>query len=166
MQNSFVEYAPTGETPQRVQYIYPNVLPRTEPHQKLLAGGSKSLTAPDISDLIEGNISPSKSIVYTDAQDDDVALVRPSSMDGGLREINVNVSTAVSRKSEQLMNGQQEIEFPNLSSSLMGPPPLKRHATMESKLPHKLGKGAVVRPEGRENVLLGTGRRLRSSPQG
>lgn len=74
----------------------------------------------------------------------------------------------------------------------MGPPPLKRHATAESKLPQKLGGAAlgnkylpggggggggggvgggggggngsaVLRPEGRENQVPASGRRLRSS---
>lgn len=57
----------------------------------------------------------------------------------------------------------------------MGPPPLKRQATMESKLPQKLGastKAAMVKLEGRENAVPGpgtgtaSGRRLRSSPLG
>lgn len=54
----------------------------------------------------------------------------------------------------------------------MGPPPLKRHATMESKLPQKLAgsKDGVVKLDGRENMVPGsgpgTGRRLRSSPIG
>lgn len=67
----------------------------------------------------------------------------------------------------------------------MGPPPLKRQATMESKLPQKLGAStkankatktaaAVVKLEGRENAVpgpgtgsgSGSGRRLRSSPLG
>ena len=69
-----------------------------------------------------------------------------------------------------------EISF---SSSLIGkgPPPLKRHATMESKLPGKgfgdsVGGrskrvGSRAAAEGRENLrILGEGRRLRSSHSG
>ena len=60
------------------------------------------------------------------------------------------------------------------SSSLvgMGPPPLKRHATMDTKLPGKgfagsIGKRGGARAEGRENLkVLGEGRRLRSSHSG
>ncbi|KAM7222201.1 putative kinesin-like protein bimC [Rhypophila decipiens] len=32
------EYQPTGETPARVQYLYPTDLPRTQPHDVLIAG--------------------------------------------------------------------------------------------------------------------------------
>ena len=166
--SALIEYIPTGETPQKVQYQYSTSLPRTEPHEKLLTTIMSSSIARDSSDIHDVPISPSKSVVYTDSPNDDVALVRPLSMDGGLREINVNINTALlSRNADQLSSGKPELELLHLSSSLMGPPPLKRHATMDSKLPQKFGtgKGAVVRLEGRENVPMGGGRRLRSSPK-
>ena len=159
------EYTPTGETPQKIQYQYPKALPRTQPHEKLLASSSDCPMDTILSDLPEGAFSPSKSIVYTDAPDEDVALIRPASMDGGLREIHVNVNAGVSRSAELQASVKPELESINLSSSLMGPPPLKKHATMESKLPRG-GKAGVIRLEGRENVPLGGGRRLRSSPTG
>ncbi|MCJ1471923.1 kinesin motor protein cin8 [Lambiella insularis] len=158
------EYEASGETPQRTQYQYPTSLPRTDAHQKLLRSHTQ-LSAEDIEGL-DIPTSPSKSVVYTDAPNEDVALVRPTSSDGGLREININVNAAMPRNVESSTCTKTEMEILNLSSSLMGPPPLKRHATMDSKLPQKFvgGKAGVVRPEGRENVPVAAGRRLRSSP--
>ncbi|MCJ1391011.1 kinesin motor protein cin8 [Xylographa bjoerkii] len=164
--SALIEYTPTGETPQKVQYQYPTSLPRTEPHEKLLMNTTCSSIPKDFSDILDVPISPSKSVVYTDSPSEDVALVRPVSMDGGLREVHVNINASLSRNAEQSSGGKPELELLHLSSSLMGPPPLKRHATVDSKLPQKFGTGkaAVVRLEGRENVPVGTGRRLRSSP--
>lgn len=160
------EYAPTGETPQKIQYFYPNTLPRTEPHDVLLA---RAHSRPDLPDLPEAPPSPSKSLVFADAPED-VVLIRPSSMDGGLREVHININAAIPRHSEPgAVFAKTEVENVSLSSSLMGPPPLKRQATMDSKLPlTRAGKGGV-RIEGRENVapsVGGGGRRLRSSPTG
>ena len=164
--SALIEYTSTGETPQKVQYQYPTSLPRTEPHEKLLSNTVKSYITKDLSDILDVAVSPSKSVVYTDIPSEDVALVRPASMDGGLREVHVNINSSLSRSAEHSSGSKPELELLHLSSSLMGPPPLKRHATMDSKLPQKFGNGkaAVVRLEGRENVLLGGGRRLRSSP--
>jgi len=164
--SALTEYTPTGETPQKVQYQYPTSLPRTEPHDKLLKNTLNLSTTKESADILDIPISPSKSVVYTDSPSEDVALVRPASMDGGLREVHVNINASLSRHAEQSSGGKPELELLHLSSSMMGPPPLKRHATMDSKLPQKFGTGkaAIVRLEGRENVLVGGGRRLRSSP--
>ncbi|MCJ1285955.1 kinesin motor protein cin8 [Xylographa opegraphella] len=164
--SALMEYSPTGETPQKVQYQYPTSLPRTEPHDKLLSNTVNSSIGKDLSDILDVPISPSKSVVYTDYPTEDVALVRPSSMDGGLREVHVNINASLSRSAEKSSGSKPGLELLHLSSSLMGPPPLKRHATMDSKLPQKSGRGkaAVIRLEGRENAFVGGGRRLRSSP--
>ena len=161
------EYTPTGETPQKSHYQYPTTLPRTAAHSKILADSAHADPQTEKSVLTSNPPSPTKSIVYTDAPDDDVALIRPASSDGtSLREIPVNMHASLTRHSEPLASTKTEME--NLSSSLMGPPPLKRHATMESKLPTKYSgaKAGVLRAEGRENAVpLGAvaGRRLRSS---
>ncbi|MCJ1379869.1 kinesin motor protein cin8 [Xylographa soralifera] len=164
--SALIEYTPTGETPQKIQYQYPSSLPRTGPHEKLLMNTMNASITKDLSDIVDVPTSPSKSIVYTDSPSEDIALVRPTSMDGGLREVHVNINASLSRSAEQSSGSKPELELLHLSSSLMGPPPLKRHATMDSKLPQKFGAGkaAVIRLEGRENVPVGGGRRLRSSP--
>ncbi|KAH9892101.1 kinesin-domain-containing protein [Xylariomycetidae sp. FL2044] len=48
------EYSPTGDTPQKVSYEYPSELPRTQPHEKLIA-------------KLNGAGSPSKRGVFSDA---------------------------------------------------------------------------------------------------
>ena len=158
------EYNPSGDTPQKTQYSYPTHLPRTESHDTLLSRPrTRSTHTDDLPDVIP---SPSKANVYADAKDDGVPA-RPATSDGGgLREITVNLNaTTQPRASEPLMVTEKTGGENGFSSSLMGPPPFKRHAT-ESKLPRG-GKG-VVKLEGRENEKLfsssvGSGRRLRSS---
>lgn len=171
------EYAPTGETPRKAQYQYPTTLPRTESLNRLLANPNYSYAGTLLSELPDGPPSPSKSLIYNDAPDKEVALVRPVSADGalrpphrGLQEVSMNIHTAFLRNSEPLsLSTSIKPEAENFSSSLMGPPPLKRHATMDSRLPTGLkgGKGGAVRAEGRENLIPMTGgRRLRSSQAG
>jgi kinesin family protein 11 len=163
LQQPLTEYISTGETPQKTQYTYPTSLPQTASHEQLLAdrmSSSRSTTSAGGSEIL---ISPSKSIVYADAPDDDLATTRPSTVEGGLREIHVNVNAGMPRGLGDSTNVKPELETISLSSSLMGPPPLKRHATMDSKLPRG-GRAGVVRSEGRENVPPSGGRRLRSSP--
>jgi kinesin family protein 11 len=86
------EYQPTGETPQKIQYQYPTELPRTEAHETLLA----ALRRPTSS-------SPSKQttiipVVFNDGPGDEVPFNPPASLlarpTGGLREIDVNISSA------------------------------------------------------------------------
>ncbi|KAL8846020.1 MAG: hypothetical protein Q9221_008851 [Calogaya cf. arnoldii] len=169
--NPLKEYAPTGETPQKTQYRFPTTLPRTEPHDKLLTkifptsqnSSATSLNPPP---------SPSKSIVYTDPEITSTDPLATSSTPskktttGGLREIDTNITNNSNRNSDPVLaNNTKSTDAPFNTS--MGPPPLKRQATMEgnSKLPTKFGQAkGVVRVEGREN--LGAGRRLRSSPTG
>ena len=156
------EYAPTGETPSKVVYTYPTTLPRTEAHEKLLAkltNGSHPISSSP-ADLSPTPPSPSKSIVYTDvAPVDEIVLVQPNDSESkpanisagsntGLREVHVNINAALSalRTSD-----------PVVAQETMMPPPLKRHATMESKLPQKLGGKGMVRAEGRENTLPSLG---------
>ena len=168
MDASLTEYVSTGETPQKTLYQYPTSLPRTEPYERLLASAIHSPHCVKSSELPDTAASPSKSIIYTDAQTEDIAITRPASMDGGLREVSLNINAGIPRSAELSTNMKPELEKQSLSSSLMGLPPLKRHATMDSKLPQKFGggKGSVVKLEGRENVPPSGGRRLRSSPTG
>ena len=163
------EYTPTGETPRKTQYQYPTTLPRTESHDRLL--GRKPSAPPP-----SPRRSPSKSVVYTDTPATDGDL-HPTSTSpskeanpGGLREVSLNVNASLVRNHSDssaptlLTTGKADPE--NVG---MAPPPLKRQATMESKLPTKFGGGrmpGVVKLEGRENLgaSFGSGRRLRSSP--
>ena len=162
------EYSPTGQTPRKRQYQYPTLLPRTEPHEKLLG---KKTTAPPASP----RRSPSKSVVYTDIPATGGEL-SPSSISpskeinpNSLREVSLNVNAS-------LVRNYSDSSAPTLLTASksdpdnvgMAPPPLKRQAT-ESKLPTKFSgpkMPGVIRLEGRENLgaSFGSGRRLRSSP--
>ncbi|KAL8719974.1 MAG: hypothetical protein Q9225_003090 [Loekoesia sp. 1 TL-2023] len=164
------EYVPTGETPQKTQYNFPTTLPRTEPHDKLLSKLFHSNPTPSSTSIPP---SPSKSIVYTDAPtiEDLPSATNQSTSTSGLREIDLNISSNVPNRHSDpsSITTKPAVEPIKGNDTSMGPPPLKRQATMECKLPQKMqGKGGVgqgvLRLEGREN--LGAGRRLRSSPTG
>lgn len=155
------EYTPTGETPRKTQYQYPNTLPRTQPHSTLL--GKQSLTSP--------SRSPSKAMVYTDApppsdepQPPSTSPSKETNLGASLREVSLNVNATLMRCNSDITNTTTTVKA-DPETVGMGPPPLKRQAT-DSKLPQKFGSGKAgfVRLEGRENV--GAGRRLRSSPTG
>ncbi|KAI4176041.1 MAG: hypothetical protein LQ343_001323 [Gyalolechia ehrenbergii] len=175
------EYVPTGETPQRTQYYFPTTLPRTETHDKLLNKLFHASSA-----VPNPPPSPSKSIIYTDTPNTENPHSgapppppsssedppKPTSSSLGLREIDLNISSNVpNRHSDPSpIATKPAVDSIKANDTSMGPPPLKRQATMDCKLPQKMqGKGGsggqgVVRLEGREN--LGAGRRLRSSPTG
>lgn len=168
------EYNPTGETPQKTQYRFATTLPRTESHDKVLAKFNRqphSSTSPQASP----GKSPMKSIVYTDTPSpvENVPVVnrtedqRPAAAPT-LREIHMNVSRNSEPVVTSLLSLTKLDPRINVEDVSMGPPPMKRQATSETKLPKSLGGKAgqvgVLRLEGREN--LGAGRRLRSSPSG
>ena len=188
------EYRPTGETPQKTTYAYPRTLPRTAPHPHLLSRTPHSHTATLTSSLTDlpsppsgthptpAPLSPSKAAVYTDSppitQQGTVAAPnsapssRPTTSDGGLREVPVNVNAGASAKGEKAGDEREKLSVSVGPGAGMGPPPLKRVAT-ESRLPRGAGgKGGAARAEGRENVPVGVadggGRRrvLRSSVHG
>lgn len=167
------EYSPTGETPQKTQYVFPTTLPRTEPHDRILAKLSRPSSSSSPSHI---PASPNKPVIYNDIppvtlpQPSSARLVEDEVKPIGLREIDLNI-TANARHSDPTPSFSSPIaKLLSADSISMGPPPLKRQATMESKLPQKLGSStkaaAVLKLEGRENAPPGTGRRLRSSPLG
>lgn len=174
------EYTATGETPQKMQYEYPSSLPRTEPHETLIAKLKQSHESSAASMPQSMAVSPSKSKIYNDAQDEVSShhhqtstessgeVLKPTQQTSGLREIDINVVAKPLSANDSINPTSSSV------SSEMLPPPLKRHPTAgESKLPQKLGgKGLGMRAEGRENnpsfsASMGAGgRRLRSSPIG
>ena len=166
------EYVPTGQTPRRVQYIYPTTLPHTEPHHKLL---NHSAPPP----LVE-NKSPSKTLIYTDVPSSDSPTDNPPSTSPSknndnnttsLREISHNVVGLNRNHSDSAAlptlkdSGEKNGFEGGVSVSSM--PPLKRQATMgDSMLPMKWrGVGGVVREKENLGASFGRaegGRRLRS----
>jgi kinesin family protein 11 len=84
------EYVPTGETPQKVQYMYPTELPRTEAHEKLLASIRPSSSSSAGSTKV--------SVVFNDPEEELVLPVEER-IPVGLKEIDVNVVDEPLRKS-------------------------------------------------------------------
>lgn len=151
-------YVPTGETPQRVLYQYPSALPRTAPHEQLLASRLARVSA----EPLAGSSSPSKSLVFADQEDEILPMedLRMAGGSGGLREVSANMAAHWTEAT-----GAAAAALPRAVSSpaRMLPPPLKRRDTREGhRLPGAGGKGGSGRGEGENGV--GKRRRLRSSP--
>lgn len=160
-----MEYIATGETPAKMQYTYPTVLPRTQNHESLLdrmRGGTgqqqdrpkspnkRSSPIKSRSSPVKAPSSPLKTVVYTDrAHTISLPLQAPASApvtrpqtaassQPSLRELDVNVAVA---GTGTLAIGSQGAEAG--SESKVPVPPLKRHHTNplsvsqgpESKLP-------------------------------
>lgn len=97
------EYEPTGETPKRVQYQYPTELPRTAPHDILIAGipDAPSQT-PSRPTATPSKATPAHSIFNDlDTSEGAKSPSRPASSDSAtnplsqsLREVNANLTTS------------------------------------------------------------------------
>ncbi|CAI6335930.1 unnamed protein product [Periconia digitata] len=175
-----MEYNPTGETPQRVNYTIPEKLPRTEAHETLL---SRLRDRPVTADALLR--SPIKSRVYNDAtqalssSDDPFNnniskpnLPRSMSVSNALAplgELDVNIIAQE--------NHTQPLPIVSHSDSMvMAAPPPKKQRGEDSKLPMKKMGRKTVGGEGkgdRENLTITSfassigpgltgGRRLRS----
>jgi kinesin family protein 11 len=162
------EYTITGETPQKTNYTFPNTLPKTQSHDKLLSRLKRSYDTANADDPSiratsaspSKSRSPSKALVYHDSDDaplpSSTSPQRSSSTTSdpphpatalGLREVDANVLAASTDAT--------------VSSNGMAPPPLKRHATtiavdnslgsMLPKLGASLGAGNARPVLGREN---------------
>lgn len=177
---NLIEYNPTGETPQRVNYNIPTSLPRTEAHETLLS----RLRDRPISD---SSASPSKGLIFSDvaAPTDDLfsSIDKPTfarsvstnmtssiPLGASLRELDVNV---VAQESHT-----QPLPIVSHSDTMVmaAPPPKKQRAEDAGKKPMKKMMRKTVGGEGkgdRENLTitsfsssigpgLAGGRRLRS----
>lgn len=190
--NPLIDYVATGETPMKKDWKYPTNLPRTESHDSLLAqirgltdaqpsvarSGRKIASPRKLASPRKGFSSPSKlpSPTKTKIFHDDSAAgtvqVAPQAWKANepaeeikrrLKEVDMNVLAQAS--SAEDLHGHPSTSFTKSlnNAQQQQQPPLKRHATAESRLPRK----------GRENSVLsqsigpgtGVGRRLRSSPQ-
>lgn len=187
------EYTSTGTTPQKTQYQHTSTLPRTTEHEILLAG-FRNATSPTRA-AGPGRASPSKSIIFTDASADAEAsnphhtpristptdttsrkpFPRPDSAQGGLREIDVNVTaTGAALAAPHEANkakGAERLQPPlkrqntgvvagGYGHPAPGAEPKDFGASVGSKLPKRAAA------EGRENVPFGAsvggGRQLRN----
>lgn len=185
--NPLIDYVATGETPQKKDWVYPTDLPRTENHDSLLArlkgladgtpaaprspkkfASPRKMLSPRKAWSPSKLPSPTKAKVFLDdsvagaqtappAQSSNEVAEEPKA---GLKEMDMNVLAQSASVAE--VHSHPQTSF-SKSVNNTQQPPLKRHATAESRLPRK----------GRENNVLsqsvgpgfGIGRRLRSSPQ-
>jgi kinesin family protein 11 len=167
----FQEYQPTGATPQKVQYLYPTELPKTDRHDQLLAAlrrptnstsisksASKSSTIPIVfNDVMEGVINtalpPIDSDSYTSTSEG-----RPATS-GGLREVDLNI-TARSLNIELQSSTTLISDVSKDTKELF-----RRSVTGVGKLPvlrSKKSTNSIIPAEGRENINIlaqSTGRR-------
>jgi kinesin family protein 11 len=144
------EYAPTGETPQKMQYQYPTELPRTEAHDHLIAALNRPVFT-----------SPTKTsvpVIFNDAPEEvdipprSVSLLHSVSgvMPTGLREIDANIPSVGSLSSAQSAvnssansSAEKSIFKKSVGSGNSG-----------TKLSMKvIKKSTVVALEGRENAV-------------
>jgi kinesin family protein 11 len=154
-EQALLEYVPTGETPQRMQYAYPSTLPRTEPHDSLLA---RLRGRPDAT--LDSNRSPTKGLIFNDPSSSPIESlftaysgIRPTSATSSgtapsLRELDVNVVAGDSVSAPPTMSLTLPSDLDKVAM-----PPLKRQNTNVgasesgmSKLPTKSmsKKGARV----------------------
>ncbi|KAF2867849.1 kinesin family protein-like protein [Massariosphaeria phaeospora] len=188
---NLIEYNPTGETPQRVNYTIPEDLPRTEAHESLLSRFRDRPTSSGASR------SPSKGLVFNDATNSTVpvhddlftsTLPKPNfsravtahanlgsgmTLGASLRELDVNV---VSQESHTL---PLALVSPSDNHGGAAPPLKKQKGEDVTRLPMKKMGRKTVGGEGkgdRENLTITSfnssvgpgmlGRRLRSHASG
>lgn len=207
--NTIEEYQITGETPRKTEYTYPQTLPRTESHARLLGRSFTPVIEvepiAELPDLLSHDgppVSPSKAQIFADlpiplstpaGEATSLLPPRPATADGSLREITTNThGTGLESQAQVQALAAAATDTQSLSKStsmIMGPPPLKRHATENSKIGVSTARptrakttismadlvekeNAGVKGDHRDFTFsstasagLSTGRRLRSSPQ-
>ncbi|KAG5999867.1 hypothetical protein E4U54_001634 [Claviceps lovelessii] len=160
---SLQEYQPTGETPQKATYHYPTKLPRTEPHEVIVA---KMDEDPASASLLVGDDSMDSSAVFLAAEHKSSPITKRQSSastsisvntDGGsigtsLREVNPNVSSTSTTG-----GGGGTLAFDPRASTTSMPP---EHAMPSFKKPTSRLSRAIAKPsvvmEGRENMMVAT----------
>lgn len=125
-----VEYSPTGQTPQKSQYQYQSILPRTQPHAELLRAhrGEPSHIHTSTTTPSTRPQSPTKTTIYTDTDVDNSPTrpsSRPQSAHSSLRELDINIAPA-SMKTDAALNSAVDVKAlqPNGAQ-----PPFKRQNT-------------------------------------
>lgn len=172
-----VEYNPTGETPQRIQYAIPDKLPRTEGQETLLS------RLRDRAPSVESR-SPTKGLVFNDSAStngDMFNLANQSSRErsGSANDVSGTVPASLRELDVNVVVQENHTQpLPDVSSDMMGAPPLKKQRSEDrvSKVPMKMMSRKTVGGEGkgdRENLTmtnfsssigpgLAKGRKLRS----
>ena len=158
------DYQPSGETPQKVAYLYPTELPQTGDHEILLAA------------LRGGNISSGSSItstgkpstiVFHDAYNDSggdtfspLGQITPTEirtkMAGKLREVDANINLGKSNTFDRQITTMNNLTSESSLASTLQISNYKRSMITSGRLPMpKPGKESVVTlaVEGKENDL-------------
>lgn len=162
------EYQPTGETPQKVQYLYPMELPRTEAHETLLT----ALRRP-------ANASPSKTttipVIFNDDPEEDLTPEEDGERQPapalGLREIDVNINAGSHPSGEDgisVVAIKPAVQQPHPSKEPLAPiPGFKRSASAGKLAMPRSARTTtpVVALEGRENAVFSQSTGRRRSPR-
>lgn len=164
------EYEPTGETPQRLKYEYPTTLPRTEPHEVLLAGlqddlppptptkllvsGATTTTVPTIFNDHDLDMLPPLQPIRSSSPPPSLPNLLPRGPDMSLREVNPNLTT-----------GSLMLNFDPTASTMSMPPPASENKTLPlfkrsvsgmskpvARVTRRRGRATDTLGEGRENV--------------
>lgn len=149
------EYAPTGETPQKTQYLYTSKLPKTDSHEVLLA----TMRGETITQV---NPSPTKSIIFHDPEspilDGEVQSVTvPISLhesvaaSTSLREIDINVNRA---QSLNILEKVYEPHTENIKSETLGLQKTFKQSISRTGSAGKIPRVGTSRSS-KENVPLG-----------
>ncbi|KAL8686427.1 MAG: hypothetical protein Q9218_007115, partial [Villophora microphyllina] len=89
------EYIPTGETPQKQQYRFPTTLPKTEAHEKLLNKIFPPNSSASSTPHLPVPPSPSKAVVYTDAQNPPSFSSNTSASEENTKPVNANTAVGL-----------------------------------------------------------------------
>ncbi|KAB5578633.1 P-loop containing nucleoside triphosphate hydrolase protein [Coniochaeta sp. 2T2.1] len=175
------EYEPTGETPQKLKYEYPTVLPKTEPYDVLLASLQDDLPPTTTPSKLAASSATTTTVptIFNDHDLDTLPLAPPPHTSTGsppqqrlgmsLREVNPNLTTGSM--------------FDPTASTMSMPPPLNENQTLPlfkrsvsgiSKPVGRTRRRPAAEGEGRENVPpavggmrmdMGVGGSRRKSPR-
>lgn len=178
---NLTEYDVTGETPKKVQYTYPVSLPRTEPHEILIARLKDSNDFAELPVPLDEALapcrlnSPTKPLVYNDADEvgslhppPSEAVVKPmSSSNTGLREVDINVvagqpapsgsSDIPSFGSNTTKDWSTGNETGDMDDNEIGGPPPKRQLLSSGVATNATGESKLPQKMGRRRIAIAIG---------
>ncbi|AEO53091.1 hypothetical protein MYCTH_2293965 [Thermothelomyces thermophilus ATCC 42464] len=141
------EYEPTGQTPEKTEYSYPTNLPRTGPHEALLAALRESPT-PKASPAV----LPDQDSTPVRSPSRPVGAETPCS--GGLREVDPNLGSGTKASSILFDSAASILSPPPPSSDAAMPLPLLKSAANTRTRSSRLSKRAagLAVGDGAENL--------------
>jgi len=175
MENQILQdYTITGQTPQRISYNYPHVLPRTEAHDYLLAKMRSQQQSSSVRQSSPSKLqrSPNKGLIFTDLPTSEESAEeltgvsmksssRPTSANSavgstasfGLRELDINTVPNPSSSDSSAGTEKEGLCMPPLKKlNTTG----KRVDSIKTKKTTRMTVAAGMRNE-RENVVVGVG---------